>query len=122
MDRSHYFTHLRKRLPQYKTREDEYKENTLLSLPNLQELHNQYYGDLFMCQLIFLANISQQTLEEFLTKVKDEVFKDQYVAFPSSKECINAGFSAKKVTKIYYRIFGGTKAGKDRMFHVEHLT
>lgn len=110
-----YYKNRGKRLSRYKTKADELKENSLLSLPNLQELHNQYRGDVFMCQLIFLANISQQTLEEFLGKVKDEVFRDQYMAIPSAKECLSAGMRAKKVKGIYYRIWGGSTAGKDKI-------
>lgn len=45
-----------------------------------------YTGDLFACQLIFLGAISQNTLNTFFQKVRDEIDTDQQIALPTERE------------------------------------
>lgn len=50
-----------------------------------QMLLQKYRGDEYMCRLIFLAAIGNNTLEDFLLKVRNEVQRDVKMAIPTAK-------------------------------------
>lgn len=48
-------------------------------------LLEKHRGDEYMCRLIFLAAIGNNTLEDFLLKVRNEVHRDAKIAIPKAK-------------------------------------
>jgi hypothetical protein len=78
-------------------------ENNELTLEHLRALLNENRGDPYMCQILFLAAIGKEVVEEFFEKVRKEVTTEQYVAIPARKEVVSSNKRWKANSDpIYY--------------------
>jgi hypothetical protein len=68
-----------------KRREEKGNDSHKGYLDGLRHLQDKYRGDVYICRILFLASISEETLMDFIKKVREKTSRDTYLVKPNVK-------------------------------------